>query len=154
MSSSSSCPVGCLLLLLVRSHPPLGSLVIACSRLRPLSSPSGCPVACCCSSSTPAARLTTVCSLLRPLSSLSVLLLAAIVRSHPSCPLVPMPAQLSTDRLLSLANAGCPLRLAVLSAACCCCLFVHIRRVHWCCCPSGSLLIACSRLRMLDVLFV
>ena len=28
-----------------------------------------------------------------------------------------MPAQLSTDRLLSLANAGCPLRLAVLLLA-------------------------------------
>ena len=36
----------------------------------------------------------------------------------------------------------------------CCCLFVHIRRVHWCCCPSGSLLIACSRLPTLDVLSV
>ena len=167
MSSPSGCPVGCLLLFVhIRRVRwcccPLSSLLIACSRLSMLDVLSVCPVGC---------------------------LLLLLVRPHSSCPSVLLPAQLSTDRLLSLANAGrplclscrlraavacssksaawlssdsllslaiagCPLSLAVLSAACYCCLFVYIRRVRWCCCPPGSLLIACSRLPTLDVLSV
>ena len=121
MSSPSGCPVGCLLLLLVRPYPPPGSLLIAWSRLRML----------------------VVLSVW-----LSCRLLAAVACSSTSA------AWFSCDRLVFLANSGCPLRLAVLSAACCCCLFVYIRRVRWCCCPPGSLLIACSRLPTLVVLSV
>jgi hypothetical protein len=48
------------------------------------------------------------------LSCCSLLLFVYIRRVY-CCVL--LPAQLSTDRLLSLANAGCPLRLAVLLLA-------------------------------------
>ena len=77
----------------------------------------------------PSSSLLIACSRLPTLDCLSVCpvgcLLLLLVRPHPP------PGWLSTDCLLSLANAGCPLRLPVLSAACCC-LFVHLRRVRWC----------------------
>ena len=98
MSSSSGCPVGCLLLLLVRLHPSC-PLVLLPAQLS-------------------TDRLLSLANAGRPLR-LSCRLLAAVACLSTSA------AWLSTDRLLLLANAGCPLRLAVLSAACCC-LFTFV----------------------------
>jgi len=86
-----------------------------------MSSPSVLSAACCCCCclSTSAALLST--DFFRPLISSSgcpvgrSLLLFVHFRRVYWCVL--LPAQLSTDRLLSLANAGCPLRLAVLLLA-------------------------------------
>ena len=85
-------------------------------------------VTCCCCSSTSVTWPSTDCllSLATTVLCLAVLLLAAVVRPPPSCPLVLLPARLSTDRLLSLANAVlsvCPVvscLLLLLGGVACC----------------------------------
>jgi hypothetical protein len=96
----------------------------------------------------PLSSLLIACSRLPMLDVLSDCpvgcLLLLRVRPHPP----PRSPLIACSRLRPLSSpSGCPV-------ARCCCSLTSVVSIGACCCPPSSLLITCSRLPMLDVLFV